>query len=151
MAEPLCSLEDIEDAWRPLTDEVERTRALRLIVKASAQLRQRRPNIDARLLLPADDPMHLDWSLVADVVATAVKDFLVNPGGIASTTETVGPYSQSQSYASRSDSDPRGVLLFDEVSLSKLDPVIPSVYGSVRLGTPWWYPETVPTTSRGDI
>lgn len=147
-----ASLQDVEALWRPLASD-EQVRVATLIGMATAQLRQRRPTVDDRLRLPAGDPLALDPVLVAEVVATAVKDYLINPGGVTSSTQTVGPYSKSDSFALRGDKDPRGVLLIDDVALAKLDPHTATGYGSIRLGTPWsppspgsvitpgWYPQ----------
>lgn len=145
MGLPLCRTDDVEDSWRPLATE-EVPRVLRLIEKASAQLRQTMPALDDRLALFQTAPsarMALDPILVADVVATAVKDYLGNPNGAASETETVGPYSHSLSYVLRGEKGPpRGVLGFSPALLAKLEPTVPLSESSQSIRTqpalaPW--------------
>lgn len=128
MAVPLADASDVEDVWRPLTDD-ERIRVGSLLIKASALLRQLMPNLDTRMALFATDPttrMALDPVIVATVVATAVKDYVTNPAGAASETETVGPYSHSLSYVLRGEKGPpRGVLGYSPALLAQLEPTVP--------------------------
>lgn len=125
---PLAEPADVADAWRPLTDDTEVSRIIRLIRKASAQLRQIMPTIDRRIGLFSTDPtspLALDPILVADVVATAVRDFVVNPAGAISETQGVGPYSHSVTYAARGINDAsRGTLAFSAALLAKLQPTV---------------------------
>jgi len=104
MAELLATPDDVAGIWQPIPDD-QNQRILDLIAKASARIRQKAPfDIDARIALfeaDAADPKGLDPLIVADVVANIVKRVLTNPSGILSGSETVGPYSRSQVFASR--------------------------------------------------
>lgn len=138
--DPLADYTDVESVWRPLTD-AEQDQVYDLISKASAKLRQagRALNIDARMALfltTPTDPHALDPIIVADVVATIVKRFLVNPDGLASESESEGPFSHSGTYVNRYDktgSDVRGAI---QIIQSDLDQLMPgatvSGIGTVR-------------------
>ena len=134
---PLAYPTDVEDVWRPLTSD-ELPRITSLIAKASALLRQLVPAIDERIGLfttDPDSPRALDPVLVADVVATAVKNFADNTRGAATMTETVGPYSQSVSFLARGQkSNPAGQLIFSQELLDRLQPGLSmsELYGTVR-------------------
>lgn len=69
MAEPFATTADLEAAWRSLSTE-ETTRAEYLLGKASRQIRNRAPRIDARL---DADPPTLDIDLVKDIVCDMVR------------------------------------------------------------------------------
>lgn len=139
MADPLADYTDVEAVWRPLT-EAEISQVAGLIDRASAKLRQagRALNIDLRVALfgtNPDDPYSLDPLIVADVVATIVKRFMVNPDGYASTSEGDGDYSISGTFVNRYDktgSDVRGAI---QVIQSDLDQLFPGptagVVGSI--------------------
>lgn len=122
MTTPLATPDDVAVVWRPLTpDETVQVEAL--ILRASAKLRHAaRFNIDAAIAVHASDPTSpqaIDPIVVADVVATVVKRFLVNPNGAAS--ENVGPYSRV--YVARSDksgADVRGALAVTASDLEQL-------------------------------
>jgi hypothetical protein len=141
--EPLAETSDVADLWRPLSD-AETTRVARLIVKATAQLRQNCPfDIDERIELYTTDPtapIALDPTLVADVVATVVKRFLVNVDGVASSSEGVGPYSRSATFVNRYDksgSDVRGALQVTESDIDRLRPAVPAPAPfAFRVGVP---------------
>lgn len=115
---PLADASDVEDLWRPLTTD-ETARVTRLILKASAMLRQRAPWVDDRIgLFEADqkNPAGLDPVTVASVVATIVKRFLSNVQGVVS--EGVGPYSVT--YAIRGEKDIRGEMYVSDGDLDRL-------------------------------
>lgn len=110
----------------------------RLIVKASALLRQRARWIDNRIgrfEINPEDSGGLDPVLVASVVASIVKRYIVNPSGATNTTESIGPYSQSVGYALRGEKDARGELVIIDSDLEKLKVFSPkaSVMGSLRI------------------
>lgn len=133
MVVQIASSDDVEDMWRPLSD-AERPRVDRLVLKASALLRQAVPWVDTRLARYAADPTDLGGlapSTVATAVATMVKNFLVNPDGATNVSETTGPYSQSRGYALRGDKDIRGELA---VTGSILAMLTPAVLTKSRLG-----------------
>ncbi len=146
MAKPLAIPDDVADLWRPLTTD-ETGRVFRLIDKASALLRQKVPWVDARMVLFTADPGNiggLDPQTVANVTATIVKRFLVNPDGATNTSETTGPFSYSKGFALRGDKDVRGELLVTESDILALTPAQKS---KARIGTirtsarmaPWPY------------
>ena len=133
---PLAEPGDVEDLWRPLTAD-ETVRVARLIDKASANLRQACPfDIDERTDLFEDDPDNaqaLDPLTVASVVATKVKNYLVNPDGVATGSESIGPFAHSATYVNRYDktgSDVRGSLQFTESDIDQLRPAVPAATAS---------------------
>lgn len=133
MPDPLADAADVADIWRPLS-AAEQTQATSLIVKASALLRAAAPfDIDVRLTLAADDPDRLDPAVVATVVAGIVKRVMVNPDSAVSSTETVGPYSHSTTFAQRSGSADvmRGDLVVTAADLAVLRPA------ATRYGKPF--------------
>lgn len=140
---PLAQPSDVADVWRPLTD-AETAQVANLIAKASAKLRQLAPwDIDARIALSTSNPtnpMALQAEVVADVVATIVKRLLVNPDGVALSSETVGPFSRSQSYVNRYDktgSDVRGALQVTDSDIDQLRPATQDFTPSTfRVGIP---------------
>lgn len=121
MAASLATLPDVEDLWRPLTSD-ERGRVDRLIVKASALLRQKLPGIDQRMELTPDDRRYLHPAVVADVVASAVKLYLDNPSGLQAGSSTRGPFSEQQTFGT--PTTPRGELDFSPSLLARLHPVV---------------------------
>lgn len=143
LVDHLADPSDVADIWHPLSD-AETTRVTRLIRKATTKLRQASPfDIDARIALFATNPeapTALDPSLVADRVAIIVKRFLVNPEGVASSSEGVGPFSKSQTYVNRYDktgSDVRGELRITEEDIDELRPAVPGfVPSSLRVAMP---------------
>lgn len=117
---PLAHLEDVSAVWRPVAaDEVERVSYL--IALASAKLRAAVTfDLDARTALYATDPSAvtaLDPVLVAGVVAGMVKRVLVNPSGVQSTTRSVGPYSESQTFGASQAGGSEVVVLPEDVAL----------------------------------
>lgn len=123
--DPLAYSDDVEAALvRPLTAN-EALYVDDLLGQASALLRTAVPSIDQRIANNVADPTDLtsvSAATVAAVVAGAVKKYLVNPTGIASTTQTVGPMSGSVSYALRSEKESRGVLQFTADDIAVLFP-----------------------------
>jgi hypothetical protein len=147
MANPLATTDDVADLWRPFTSTDEQARVSRLVVKASALLRQALPWVDARIARFNADPTDLgglDPVLVANVVATICKRFLVNPDGATNTTETSGPFSHAKGFALRGDKDVRGELFIAESDILAL---MPAKKTKSRIGTikarprmaPWPY------------
>lgn len=134
---------DVEDVWRPLST-AEVPRVTNLIEKASARLRQKCPfDIDERISLFYDDskaPTALDPAIVADVVATIVKRFLVNIEGAAASNESTGPFSKSTTWVNRYDktgSDVRGAIEVTESDIDQLRPATPpELGGTIRLRSP---------------
>lgn len=146
----LAQVSDLEDMWRPLAD-AETPRAVNLIAKASALLRQAAPHIDARIALftsGSTDVGALDPILVATVVATIVKRFISNVEGVAS--QSVGPYSVA--FALRAEKDVRGELQVTDTDLAALRPYQPTAaIGSIKVRpslAPWPYGDYGPTTGR---
>lgn len=134
MGAPLALTDDVADLWRPLTS-TEQDRVANLIVKASALLRQKMPWVDDRMARFAVDPTDeggLDPMAVANVVATVIKRFLVNPDGATNMSETSGPYSRSKGFALRGDKDVRGELIITDSDIEALTPPIKS---KARVGT----------------
>jgi hypothetical protein len=125
MASPLATTDDVADLWRPLTSSDDVARVARLVVKASALLRQALPGVDARIARFNTDPTDLgglDPVLVANVVATICKRFLVNPDGATNTSETAGLFSHAKGFALRGDKDVRGELIVTESDIAALTP-----------------------------
>lgn len=85
----------------------------KLIVIASSRLRRRAPWIDEKIALFAADPTDpngLDPTLVASVIAAIIKRALTNPNGAMSetSTETIGPYSETNTLMFESRRSPTG-------------------------------------------
>lgn len=113
MSVPLATVDDVEAAWRPLTEE-ERARAGALIARASRKIRQRWPDVDSRLV--SGD---LDTSTVADVVAEMVQTAMSSPlSGVESVSEQAGPFAQSVRYA-----NPAGRLYVTDEMARVFDPM----------------------------
>jgi len=139
MAELLATPDDVAGIWQPIPDD-QNQRILDLIAKASARLRQKAPfDIDARIALfeaDAADPKGLDPLIVADVVANIVKRVLINPSGILSGSETAGPFSRSQVFASRTSNsgDAGNTLAVTDADIDALRVAQPSnLPGTIRL------------------
>lgn len=137
MPDPLASWSDVETVLlRPLTTN-ESAYIDDLIGQASALLRTAVPSVDQRIANNNADPTDLtsvSAETVAAVVAGAVKRYMVNPTGIASNTQTVGPFSESTSYALRSEKEARGVLQFTSEDIAVLFPDRKRLrVGSIRL------------------
>lgn len=143
MGVPFATWLDVQALWRPLSDE-EIPTIDRHCAVASAKLRQACPfDIDARIANFALDPVvqpALDPILVADVTANVVKRFLVNTEGVASSSDTEGPFSHSATYINRYDktgSDVRGAIQVTDSDIDQLRPAVPSeIASSFRVGVP---------------
>lgn len=134
--DPLATPSDVEDVWRPLTD-TETSRVENLIAKASAKLRQACPfDVDDRIAqfnAGEATPTALDPQIVADLVATIVKRFLVNPEGAVTSTDTTGPLSHSRSFVFRYDktgADTRGTIQVTDADVDQLRPAVPAPVAS---------------------
>lgn len=88
----LATSDDVEAAWRPLTDD-ERSRADALIDRASRKIRRRWPDVDDRIAAGT-----LDAGDVADVVAEMVQVAMTQTPGVVQTNEAAGPFSQGVTY-----------------------------------------------------
>lgn len=127
----LATTQDLEDIWRLSTGGPETALWQRLLDKASALLRVKVPDIDLQISDGGLDPL-----VVATVVAQVVKRYVVNPDGVSTTAETVGPYSKSSSFVDRYEGSDgsasiRGGL---QVTKSDLDALRPNVTGA-SIGT----------------
>jgi hypothetical protein len=132
MPDSLATYQDLEEMWRPLeANEVDR--AIGLIDRASALLRQVAPHVDARIARwqqnPAD-PAALDPLIVSTVVATIVKRFISNVEGIA--TQSMNGFAVS--YALRTEKSVRGELQVTQEDLNQLQMYRPrNRIGSIRI------------------
>lgn len=141
---PFADSDDVVAIWRPLASTSEQTQVDDLIGRAWAKLRQAAPfNIEERVALFATNPaavIALDPMVVADVVATIVKRFLVNTDGAATVSETTGPFSRSATYVARNDrtgSDVRGSIQATAADVEQLRPATPSpAAGTIRTNIP---------------
>jgi hypothetical protein len=98
MAEPFATVDDLEGRWRPLSTE-EQDQATLLLGDASTILRSEITDIDARL---AATPPTLDVELPKLIVCAMVKRAMLagtDSDGVASAQQTVGPFTQSSTYA----------------------------------------------------
>lgn len=137
----LATQQDLEDIWRPVTT-AEQPAILRLLSKASALLLQQAPHIPARIAAFAVDPATpgaIDPVVVAVVVAQIVKRYVVNPDGLSTSSETVGPYSQSKSFVDRYEgtdgsASMRGGLQVTKADLAMIKPYVTAGrIGSIRV------------------
>jgi hypothetical protein len=98
MAEPFATVDDLEGRWRLLSTE-EQDQATLLLGDASTILRSEIPDIDVRL---AATPPTLDVELPKLIVCAMVKRAMLagtDVDGVASAQQTVGPFTQSSTYA----------------------------------------------------
>lgn len=87
-----ATTDDLEAVWRSLTDpEVEA--ATKWLTWASALVRQQFPTIDRRLAAGKADP-----DLLGFVVVSMVKRVMERPGGVRQRSETLGAYTESETY-----------------------------------------------------
>lgn len=134
---------DVLDIW-PSASALDQARLGRLIAKATQKLRAACPfDIDARIAaygVDPSDPGALDPVVVADRIALIVKRFLINPDGVASTSQAAGPFSQSRTFVNRYDktgSDVRGEIRITDEDIDELRPAVPFVGpGVARVGIP---------------
>lgn len=107
MAGPFATHTDLANTWRPLDPE-EQTRADALLARASRKIRNRWPDVDARIALAAEEPRYLDPESVKDVVLEMVQTAMsVVMPGVTQQSTTTGPFSSSQTFA-----NPAGRLYF---------------------------------------
>lgn len=120
----LATVQDVEDAGFPVG--AGSTRVTLLLLRASALVRAEFPRVDERIASGA-----LDAALVASVVADMVRRVLANPDGFKQSSETVGPFSRTGTYADE----------FQGLALTEADRVIlgePVTPGRRRgVGTIW--------------
>ena len=98
MAEPFATVDDLESRWRSLLLD-EQARATVLLADASTLLRAEVPDVDARLTAT---PPTLDIGVPTMIVCAMVKRAMLagtDTDGIASNQQTVGPFTQSSTYA----------------------------------------------------
>lgn len=116
MAAPFATSDDVAARWRPLSP-AELQVADVLAGDASSLIRARFPGIDAQVVAGS-----IDANVLAMVVSGMVKRALIAPAdGIASQSETVGPYSHSQTYA-----NPLGNVFLSAGDLTLILGYIPS-------------------------
>lgn len=128
---PLADVQDVVDVWHPIPD-AQLTQVENLIAKASAKLRQAAPyDVDARLAMFTEqptNPQRLDPIVVADVVATVVKRFLVNVDGAFTYSHTVPGFTQSATFVNRYDKtggSTHGALQVTDSDLEQLKQAAP--------------------------
>lgn len=142
MGAPLATVSDVQLLYTPLigaTTDVQ-NQVTGLIAKASAILRQALPWVDSRIARFNTNPSDvggLDPVLVADVIATMVKRFLVNQSGATNQSETVGPYSHSTGFVIRGEKHVvLGELYLSDADLDKLRGPVKMVpkMGTAKIG-----------------
>jgi hypothetical protein len=96
MANPFASADDVAARWRVLTP-AEQELADTLASDASMLIRARYSDVDARVATGS-----LDEDVLTAVVAGMVRRAMIGAAagdGVTQSSETVGPFSHSQSYA----------------------------------------------------
>lgn len=131
----LVTPDDVETALlRPLT-ATEQSYIDSLIRQASAQLRTAMPTFDERLA--ATDETAISPDTVAAMLAGVIKRYMVNPQGIASHSEGMGPYSETNSYTSYGKAlSGNGDLAVTAADLAKLNPSAGVEAGTIRTRPP---------------
>ncbi|PFG19870.1 hypothetical protein [Serinibacter salmoneus] len=128
--------DDIVNAWRPLSAGEER-RADYWLEVASRRIRNRWPDVDARLALPVGDPRALAEFDVRDVVVPLVIEVLGGPPVPHATSFSITSGVESRS-VTLAKSGPADLALFEpwmvEVFEGKADPA-PQPSG--RFPEPW--------------
>jgi hypothetical protein len=127
MPDPFATPGDVAAVWRPLSDAEEAV-AMRLLAYASTLIRVRVPGVDDRVEAGDLDPT-LPEMVAVDMVLRAMR----RPAGVKSVTDTVGPYTHSESYA---DAVSSGLLSLsgDELGLLTAPDDIPAApVGSFKL------------------
>lgn len=89
---PLATVEDLEAAWRPLSEQ-DQARAEALINRASRKVRRRWTDVDDRIAAGT-----LDAEDISDVVLEMVQVAMTQIPGVAQQSEGSGPFSQSATY-----------------------------------------------------
>lgn len=94
MAAAFANYQDVAARWRPLTTAEESVADV-LAMDASALIRARFPGIDAQVANGS-----VDADVLTMVVAGMVRRAMIAPlEGVSQDSETVGPYSHSQTFA----------------------------------------------------
>lgn len=94
MADPFAYADDVAARWRPLS-ATETSTANTLAEDASALIRAQYPGIDSQITSGAVDP-----TVITIVVCGMVRRAMIGgQEGVTQESETVGPYSHSQSFA----------------------------------------------------
>lgn len=109
MVEPFATYPDIEAVWRPLT-EAERTVAPALLEVASAIIRARFADIDARIASGA-----LSAVLVRQVTVAMVRRYMEARGPSSPTQQSLGDFSEA--WAAADDDGPKLWLTEDDLGL----------------------------------
>lgn len=138
MAQALVSTPDVVALLpRPLTNDESDTIDW-YCMQASAKLRNKRRSIDARIAaweLDQSDPDGIDPDVVAGVLAEAIKRYLVNKTGAASTSDSGAGFAHSESFASYGKSmGGSGAFEITESDLAQLDSAPSSPVRTVRIG-----------------
>lgn len=127
MANPLADPDEIAEYWRPLT-AAETVTALALISVASALIRRRIPDVDARV---ADGT--LEQSILGYVIAEMIKAAVEagsRPVDAKSASETAGPYTRAVTYGAAAK------LAVTEDLVALLGGESSTQIGSIQLGPP---------------
>lgn len=119
------SYEDIVNRWTsgepyPISQTVTET----LIEDAEALILREFPTLAARI---ANGELAI--SLVKQVVARMIKGYVINGNGLTQHSQTVGPYSNSESYSSRTT---RYELMLTANDRAILAPAIITTVGSIE-------------------
>jgi hypothetical protein len=134
VADPLTDSDAVEAALlRPLST-AETVYIDVLIDQVSGQLRNRLRTIDARIAAYEADPADtsgIDPAAVTGMLANVIRRALVNPQGVASRSNSAGPYAQSETFRSVNAVD-LGLAITDD-DLAQILPTI--VDGFVMPGT----------------
>lgn len=112
MGTPFATYRDVEPRWRPLS-EAERSLADQLTDDASAMIRDRWPDADARVTSGA-----LSATTLTRIVALMAKRAMIggDAEGLESQQQAAGPFSVNQTYA-----NPNGNLYFTASDVTLLD------------------------------
>jgi hypothetical protein len=152
--QPLTNKRDVEAALlRQLTASEDRFIG-RLIELASSRMRAAFPGVDVRLSRYVTDPTSpaaLNPDAVSAVVAGAIKRYLVNIDGAASTSRTDGPFSTTVSFASYGKSisgGTQGELVITADDVKSLQPITQAQAASFRI-RPALAPRTLERGRRG--
>lgn len=116
MAAPFATADDVAARWRPLTP-AEQSQADALCADASVLLCARFPGIDSQVTTGQVD----DAAVVMVVCGMVRRAMIGGSEGIQQQSETVGPYSQSQTYA-----NPLGNVFLTAADLTAILGYIPA-------------------------
>ena len=123
--EDFATIENVGDAWRPL-NSAEKNRGEHWLEVASRRIRRRWPDVDARIVLPTEDPRHLDEKDVRDVVIALVIEVLGGP-----------PVPNAVAYSAGSGTESRSV------TLGSASPADPALFTSWMVAVFEGMPDTV--------